>query len=58
MGKAKTIQAIFSDVEEDFMIYTYHNLIDFLEDFQKSRSGKPTKHMLAQIRDWDPEFNL
>lgn len=57
-GKVKTVQATFSDAQEDFMIYTYHNLIDFLEDFRKSRSGKPTKRMLAQIRDWDPDFNL
>ncbi|KAJ4289980.1 hypothetical protein N0V88_006781 [Collariella sp. IMI 366227] len=46
------------DVKEQFMIYAYRDLIDFLEDFQKTRSGKPTKRLLAELRDWDPRFNL
>jgi hypothetical protein len=27
-------------------------------DFQETRSGKPTKRMLSEIRDWDPNFDL
>ncbi|KAH6843296.1 hypothetical protein B0I37DRAFT_331027, partial [Chaetomium sp. MPI-CAGE-AT-0009] len=57
-GEAKTVHATFADLKEDLMIYTYRDLMDFLEDFQKTRSGKPTKRMLGQIRDWDPKLNL
>lgn len=46
------------DVREEFMIYAYQDLHDFIMDFQKNRSGKPTKRMLSEIRDWDPKFNL
>ncbi|KAL1858889.1 hypothetical protein Daus18300_009758 [Diaporthe australafricana] len=46
------------DVREQFLIHTYQDLMDFITDFQKNRSGKPTKAMLAQIADWDPHFNL
>ncbi|KAK4238128.1 hypothetical protein C8A03DRAFT_15370 [Achaetomium macrosporum] len=46
------------DVKEQFMIYTYQDLVDFVEDFQKNRSGKPTKRMSDELRNWDPNFNL
>ncbi|KAK2867893.1 hypothetical protein FQN49_003366 [Arthroderma sp. PD_2] len=51
------VNSIDIDVKEQFMVYVYNDLIDFITDFQKTRSGKPTKPMLAQIRDWDPKFN-
>ncbi|KAK3291270.1 uncharacterized protein B0H64DRAFT_427284 [Chaetomium fimeti] len=57
-GEGKTVQAIFADIKEDVMIHTYHDLIDFIEDAQKTRSNRPTKRMLGEIRDWDPNFNL
>lgn len=46
------------DVKEFFFIHTYDALVDFLEDFQKTRSGKPTRRMLAEIKDWNPTFDL
>jgi hypothetical protein len=57
-GETEKVTASDIDVKEQFMIHTYRDLIDFIEDFQKTRSGKPTKRMLAEIRDWDPEFDL
>lgn len=46
------------DVKEQFMIYAYNDLLDFLGDFQKKRNGRPTKSMLADIDDWDPSLDL
>ncbi|KAE8454217.1 hypothetical protein EG329_005142 [Mollisiaceae sp. DMI_Dod_QoI] len=46
------------DAKEQIMIHGYRDLLDFVLDFQKTRSGKPTKPMMAEIRDWDPRFNL
>lgn len=45
------------DVREYLMAHTYRALLDFIADFQHTR-GKPTKSMLAEIRNWDPDFNL
>ncbi|KAK3303668.1 uncharacterized protein B0T15DRAFT_560841 [Chaetomium strumarium] len=44
------------DVKEQLMIYTYQDLVDFVEDFQKNRSGKTTKRMWDELRNWDPNF--
>ncbi|GAB1318110.1 DUF6604 domain-containing protein (Fragment) [Madurella fahalii] len=52
------VQETTMDIKEQCMIYTYHALVDFLEDFQKTRSGKPTKRMLKEIRDWDATLDL
>ncbi|KAH6611384.1 hypothetical protein Trco_001404 [Trichoderma cornu-damae] len=46
------------DVKELFLVHTYQDLVDFIKDYQKTRSGKPTRRMLAQIDNWDPNFNL
>ncbi|KAL6879062.1 hypothetical protein J3F83DRAFT_711811 [Trichoderma novae-zelandiae] len=46
------------DVPEAFLINVYDDLADFITDFQKTRSGKPTKRMLAQLKGWDPYFDL
>ncbi|KGO50194.1 Uncharacterized conserved protein UCP028035 [Penicillium expansum] len=46
------------DVREEFLMYTYQDLFDFITDYQKTRSGKPTKAMLKCIQDWDPYLNL
>ncbi|KAK8134926.1 hypothetical protein PG984_006938 [Apiospora sp. TS-2023a] len=56
-GKAKT-HTVLVDVKEQLLVHTYQDLMDFLIDFQKTRSGKPTKSMLARIRNWDPGYNL
>ncbi|ORX97348.1 hypothetical protein BCR34DRAFT_578009 [Clohesyomyces aquaticus] len=46
------------DVKEQFWIHTYNDLVAFITDFQKNRTGRPTKAMQAQINDWDPKFDL
>lgn len=46
------------DVREEFMIYCFQDLVDFITDFQKTRSGKPTKSFLKEIRNWNPTFDL
>ncbi|KAL3469957.1 hypothetical protein BJX99DRAFT_264666 [Aspergillus californicus] len=46
------------DVKELFMINAYEDLHDFVVVFQLNRSGKPTKSMLAEIRDWNPTLDL
>ncbi|KAK5993725.1 E2 ubiquitin-conjugating enzyme 7 [Cladobotryum mycophilum] len=46
------------DIKEIFLIYAYRDLVDFIEDFQKTRSGKPTRPMLNEIGNWDPNLKL
>lgn len=46
------------NIKEQFLINAYHDLLDFVTDFQKTRTGKPTKRMLKEIRNWDPNFDL
>ena len=46
------------DIKEQFWVNTYNDLVSFVTDFQKNRSGKPTKSMQAQISKWDPNFDL
>lgn len=57
-SSANKVRETKVDVKEQFLIHAYRDLVDFVTDFQKTRSGKPTKRMLAEIRDWDPNFNL
>jgi hypothetical protein len=45
-------------MKEQFSFYASRDLQDFVTDFQKTRSGKPTKRMLKEIGDWDPNFDL
>ena len=46
------------DVKEQFWVHAYNDLVAFVTDFQKNRTGKPTKAMQAQINNWDPNFDL
>jgi len=46
------------DIKEQFSMHAYQDLLDFITDYQTTRSGKPTKRMMAEIKDWDPRFNL
>lgn len=55
---AEVVHETAIDIKERFSIHAYQDLLDFVTDFQKTRSGKPTKRMLAEIRDWDPQFNV
>lgn len=57
-GVFKEVHNSDVDVKEETMLYAYWDLLDFIADFQKTRSGKPTKAMLSEIRNWDPAFNL
>ncbi|GAP86992.1 hypothetical protein SAMD00023353_2401490 [Rosellinia necatrix] len=57
-ASTKKVQETAVDVKEQFLIYAYQDLIDFITDFQKMRSGKPTKRMLEQIGKWNPNLDL
>lgn len=46
------------DIKEQLWVNTFNVLVDFIIDFQKNRSGKPTKAMQAQITDWNPTLDL
>ncbi|KAL7937233.1 hypothetical protein V8C35DRAFT_332354 [Trichoderma chlorosporum] len=56
-GSGKTTE-VSLDVKELFLIHAFEDLVDFITDYQKTRSGKPTKRMLAQLDNWDPDFNV
>ncbi|KAL6705611.1 hypothetical protein ACN47E_006558 [Coniothyrium glycines] len=56
--KPEKVQETNLDVKENFWIHTYNDFTDFIMDFQKNRSGKPTKAMQAQLNDWSPTFDL
>jgi hypothetical protein len=55
---AEIVHETVVDTKEQFLIHAYQDLVDFVTDFQKTRSGKPTKRLLAEIRNWDPQFNV
>ncbi|KAM0341524.1 hypothetical protein ACHAPU_009972 [Fusarium lateritium] len=57
-GKQRSGKETTVDIKEQFLIYAYQDLRDFILDFQANRSGKPTKAMQAKIAKWDPNFNL
>lgn len=48
------------DIKECFFVHTYRDLCTFIADFQKNRSGKPTKALASKLGldRWDPNFNL
>ncbi|KAI0834485.1 hypothetical protein F5Y06DRAFT_278761 [Hypoxylon sp. FL0890] len=45
-------------IKEQLLIHAYQDLVDFVADFQATRSGQPTPSMMAEIHDWDPNFDL
>ena len=57
-GKIKKVREVDVDVREQFFIHTFHHLLEFVKDYQATRSGKPTKRMLAEISNWDPQLDL
>lgn len=57
-GRIEKMEEAKLDVKEQFLIYAYQDLVDFVADYQATRSGKPTKRMLEQIDKWDPTFDL
>ncbi|OAQ99783.1 hypothetical protein LLEC1_07706, partial [Akanthomyces lecanii] len=46
------------NIREQFLVHTFDALVDFVADYQKTRSGKPTKAMLQEINGWDPKFDI
>lgn len=46
------------DPKEQLSLYAYHDMKDFIIDWQKTKSRKPTESMLAQIGSWDPSADL
>lgn len=53
-----TMTEAILDIKEHFLIHTYNDMMDFLTDFQKTHSGKPTKRMMSQIARWNPYEDL
>ena len=47
-----------ADVKEQLLFYTYQDLLDFIGDVQKTCSGKPTKAMQKDLKNWDPDADL
>ena len=57
-GDTRKMHGAKVDVREQLMMHTYQDLVDFAVDYQQTRSGAPTKRMLAEIKGWDPLLNL
>lgn len=57
-SKVEKVREAHVDVREEFFIHTYQTLLDFANDFKLNRTGKPTKRMQAELRNWDPNFDL
>ncbi|KAK3346450.1 hypothetical protein B0T25DRAFT_624886 [Lasiosphaeria hispida] len=51
-------EPVKADLQEQFLLHSYDALVDFVSDFQKNRSGKPTKRMMKQIKNWNPDLDL
>ncbi|CAO2658337.1 Nn.00g060600.m01.CDS01 [Neocucurbitaria sp. VM-36] len=56
--QAEKVQEGRLDVKEHFWVHAYNDMVTFITDFQKNRTGKPTKAMQAQLNDWSPTFDL
>ncbi|KAK4222683.1 hypothetical protein QBC38DRAFT_512816 [Podospora fimiseda] len=57
-GQLEAVKMNPVDVREIFMIHAYQDLMDFITDFQCTRSGKSTKRMQNSIKDWNPKLDL
>ncbi|TKW55997.1 hypothetical protein CTA1_11360 [Colletotrichum tanaceti] len=57
-SSAQKVEETNIDIKEHVLVNAYRDLVDFVTDFQKNRSGKPTKAMLAEIANWDPDLDL
>lgn len=57
-GHAEKTKTSGLDMREELMIHCYQDLVDFITDYQKTSSGKPTKNMSKQIQTWNPTFDL
>ncbi|KAI5247125.1 hypothetical protein E4T42_06061 [Aureobasidium subglaciale] len=64
----RTVLAIFVDfpskkdtvveMNEALSMHVYRDLHDFVVDYQKNRSGKPTRSMQIFLSKWDPDLDL
>ncbi|KAF4440349.1 hypothetical protein F53441_12297 [Fusarium austroafricanum] len=54
--KGNQLQAL--DVQEHFLMHAYMYLKEFLIDFQKNRTGKPTNKMQKRLNKWNPDLDL
>ncbi|KAF2021946.1 hypothetical protein BU24DRAFT_446839 [Aaosphaeria arxii CBS 175.79] len=57
-GQAEKVQERYIDVKEQLWVHAYDDLLTFVLDFQKNRTGKPTKALQLQLNRWSPEFDL
>ncbi|KAI5265033.1 hypothetical protein E4T47_08633 [Aureobasidium subglaciale] len=48
----------FVDMNEALSIHVYRDLHDFIVDYQKNRSGKPTRSMQVHLSKWNPDLDL
>lgn len=55
---SKLSHPLWSQLRELFSAPAFDDLLEFLVDFQKNRSGKPTKRMQARLSSWNPNFNI
>ncbi|EGO52368.1 hypothetical protein NEUTE1DRAFT_90560 [Neurospora tetrasperma FGSC 2508] len=46
------------DMKEQFMIYTFESLFEFLSDFRTTQTGKPTERMAKLLQSWDSSADL
>ncbi|KAH7317042.1 hypothetical protein B0I35DRAFT_434450 [Stachybotrys elegans] len=57
-GKAKRMAERTLDIKEQFLFFAYRDLRDFILDYQMNRTGKPTKRMAAETKNWQPTLDL
>jgi hypothetical protein len=56
--QTEKVQERTLDAKEQFWVHAYNDLVAFITDFQKNRTGKPTKTMQARLNEWSPTFDL
>ncbi|KAF2821703.1 hypothetical protein CC86DRAFT_426064 [Ophiobolus disseminans] len=56
--QSEKVQEINFDAKEHFWIHAYNDLVAFMTDFQRNRTGKPMKAMQAQLNNWSPTSDL
>lgn len=56
--QAERFKESYVDVYEHLQVNAFYNLRDFLLDFQKNHSGRPTKRMANECSGWQPDLNF
>ncbi|KAJ5738493.1 hypothetical protein N7493_001648 [Penicillium malachiteum] len=57
-GVIETSQESSLDMKEELLIHTFQHPCDFVMNYRKNGSGKPTKGMLKSIKNWDPHCDF